>query len=71
MKQFQVYCFEQWVASVGGPAAAAALMGIQQTQVNRWVDAGALLAKDGTVFPPTSANYVRNKVEVENETQNN
>jgi DNA-binding transcriptional regulator YdaS (Cro superfamily) len=59
MKTFAMYSFEQWVASVGGQVAAAQMLGVDQTQISRWVNAGAMLSKDGTIFVPSAASYVK------------
>lgn len=56
---FTMLSFEKWVNSVGGQVAAAALLQVDQGQVSRWVNAGAMLSKDGTVFVPSSAKYAK------------
>lgn len=60
---FNMHSFEKWVNSVGGQVKAAELMQIDQAQISRWVNAGAMVAKDGTVFVPTPAKYVKSPPE--------
>lgn len=62
LKTFGMFSFEQWVNSVGGQVAAAELMQIDQGQVSRWVNSGAMVSKDGTIFVPTPAKYIKNGV---------
>ncbi len=60
--QFTTHSFEHWVKSVGGQVAASELMQVDQGQISRWVNSGAMVSKDGTLFIPSPANYVKNPV---------
>lgn len=59
MKEFRMISFADWVQEVGGRAESARLMAVDPGQITRWVNAGAVLAKDGTLFVPTVADYTR------------
>lgn len=57
MKTFELLHFAAWVASVGGRAKAADLMDVDPAQITRWTDAGAVIARDGTLYSPSAAKY--------------
>jgi DNA-binding transcriptional regulator YdaS (Cro superfamily) len=59
VKEFKMIGFDRWVQEIGGRAEAARLMAVDPAQITRWVNAGAVLSKDGTLFVPSAAEYTR------------
>lgn len=62
MKTYSLFAFTDWVKSVGGQEQAAELLKVSQTQVSRWVVAGACISADGTIYPPSSSKYTKTPI---------
>jgi len=65
VKAYTMICFERWVQSVGGRAEAAALLSVGPAQVTRWVNAAAVLSRDGTIYVPSAGKYKKPKIDQE------